>query len=122
MRKGREQVFREIRKKVTHVLSNREKQLYICSRCGGKFLLTGIPESCPECGRKYADKVTDLDTGAVSGGELLLRRATRTERAVYAATKNAAKKRKTENPLRQLIGGKGNTVVVIMEKPDEFGE
>ena len=115
-------MIQQIRKKVNQALAHREKRLYICSRCGGKFLLAGIPESCPECGRKYADKVTDLDTGAVSGGELLLRRATRTEKAVYTATKNAAKKHKMENPLRQVIGGKGNTVVVIMESTGEFGK
>ena len=57
-------------------------------------MLASASEGCPACKRKRADQVTDLDTGEVLGGELLLRRANRAETAVYLASKKTGKKKK----------------------------
>ena len=90
-------MFDNVKKAVLNVAkrqTEKEKQLYICSRCGGKFMLASSLEGCPVCKRKKSDQVTDLDTGEVLGGELLLRRANRAETAVYLASEKAGKKKK----------------------------
>ena len=86
-------------------------------------MLASASEGCPACKRKRADQVTDLDTGEVLGGELLLRRANRAETAVYLASKKTGKKKKEMlgNPLQQMIKGKGNTFVVVMNMKDGIG-
>ena len=42
-------------------------------------MLASASDGCPACKRKKSDQVTDLDTGEIQGGELLLRRANRAE-------------------------------------------
>ena len=120
-------MFDNVKKAVLNVAKRQtekeKQQLYICSRCGGKFMLASSLEGCPVCKRKKSDQVTDLDTGEVLGGELLLRRANRAETAVYLASEKAGKKKKEmlDNPLQQMLKGKGNTFVVVMNMNDEFG-
>ena len=89
----------------------------------GKDVTEVLSDISPACKRKKSDQVTDLDTGEIQGGELLLRRANRAETAVYLASEKAGKKKKEmlSNPLQQMLKGKGNTYVVVMNMNDEFG-
>lgn len=90
-------MFDKVKRAVSNMAkrqAEKEKQLYICSRCGGQFMLASASDGCPACKRKKSDQVTDLDTGEIQGGELLLRRANRAETAVYLASEKAGKKKK----------------------------
>ncbi len=80
------------------------KKLYVCDRCGEKFLNTRI-DSCPFCGRLYADKICDRDSGESRGGERIVRLATAKESMEYRI-------------LRKPREQKKEVLMVVVEKDD----
>ncbi|MCR5088814.1 MAG: hypothetical protein K6C08_04780 [Oscillospiraceae bacterium] len=85
-----------------------EKKLYVCGRCGEKFLNTRI-DSCPFCGRLYADKICDRDSGECAGGERIIRLATAKEIMAYRIRRNTREKKK-------------EVLMVVVKKEDDITE